>query len=87
MNPIKLMLLACFAPRFFADMPPRGGGRYLAGAEKYSRFYCHPPHELEVFGRRRAYVAARWLALMLDWNCCTKEVGIRWFVRRIENAR
>lgn len=83
MNPIKLILLAFFAPRFFADMPPRGAGRYLASAEKYSRFHCHTPHEMEVSGRRRAYVAARWLALMIDWNRCTNEVGVRWMIQRI----
>jgi hypothetical protein len=86
-NPIKLLLLACFAPRFLADMPPKGGGRYVASAEKYSHFYCHSPHEREIVGRRKAYVVARWLALMLDWNRCTNEVGIRWCVRRVEDAK
>ena len=83
MNPLKLILLAIFAPRFFADMPPKGEGRYLASAEKYSRFYGHTPVERVVMGRRRAYVTARWLALMLDWGRHTNEVGIRWTVRKM----
>lgn len=81
MNPIKLILLACFAPRFFADMPPKGAGRYVACSQKYSRFFEHPEEAREVSGRRRAYVAARWMALMMDWNRCS-DVGIRWTVRK-----
>lgn len=50
MNPFKVVLLLIFAPRFRADMPPRGSGRYLASAEKYSHFYCHTPQEREVEG-------------------------------------
>lgn len=87
MNPFKLILLAVFAPRFFVDMPPREAGFYVAGAEKYSRFYRHAPLEQEVRGRRRAYLIARWLALVLDFNRCTNEVGVRWFVRRSKEAR
>jgi hypothetical protein len=85
MNPAKLVLLAIFAPRFFADMPPRGAGRYLASAQKYSHFYCHAPIERKVVGRRRAYAAARWFALVLDWGRVTDSVGIRWRIASLPN--
>ena len=85
MNPFKFLLLALFAPRFFADMPPREGGTYIAGAYKYSPFYVHTPEEVRVKGRRRAYVAARWMALVIDWNTATDEVGVRWTVTRTDS--
>lgn len=85
MNPFKLPLLLLFAPRFLADMPPKGPGRFIASAEKYSRFFCHSSRERTVFGRRRAYVAARWLALVLDWGRHSDAVGVRWAVYRLSS--
>ena len=68
MNLLKLPLLLLFAPRFLQDMPPAGSGQFVANATKSSRFYHHTANERPVAGRRRAYIEARWMALVLDWR-------------------
>ena len=80
---IKIIILFLFAPRFFRDMPSMQSGMFIAGAYKKSPWYSHTPETMEIYGRRRAYVRARWLALKLDWHRASNEVEIIWFVDNV----
>lgn len=81
MNPLKFLVLALLAPRFFRDMPRPMAGAFIAGGQMYSPWYTHSAVEQRVVGRLRAYLTARWIAYQIDQRRVTDEVGIRWFVR------
>ena len=72
-------------PRFFKDMPPRKGGRWIAVVQRTNQF--RGPCEVwsrEVTGLRRAYLAARLMALLVDLETpyCDGEIGVNWAIRR-----
>ena len=72
-------------PRFFKDMPPAKGGKWVAVVQTTSPF--REPREVwarEMFGLRRAYINARGMALLVDFETphCDGEIGVNWAIRK-----
>lgn len=72
-------------PRFFADMPKPQGGKWVACViRNYSFRGRKEVFSKEVYGLRRAYILARFMALWEDLQTpfYDGEVGIEWTVRK-----
>lgn len=69
-------------PRFFKDMPPRMGGHWRAAVTRHGRAERYAWRGT-FNGLRRAYIAARLMALWYDLVTpdCDGEIGIRWIVQ------
>ena len=72
-------------PRFFKDMPPAKGGKWVAVVQRTNPF--RPPTEVwasELRGLRRAYINARLMALLVDLGTpsCDGEIGVNWAIRK-----
>lgn len=70
-------------PRFFKDMPKPKAGKWLAVVIRFTEFREREVWWLECKGLRRAYLAARFAALLEDLSA-PSGVGIRWGVREIK---
>jgi|688.fasta_scaffold1156505_1 hypothetical protein len=81
---MKTLLLLLFAPGYDAQMPPDDDKTYIAGAYVYSPWYKQWPVERTVTGRRKAYKAARWEALMLDWSTVSRMCGVDWYLKEVK---
>lgn len=71
-------------PRFFKDMPPAQAGYWDAIVLRtYSFTHPREVRSLRIKGLRRAYIAARIMALWEDFITpyCDGEIGIDWAVR------
>lgn len=72
-------------PRFFKDMPAPEPGPWVSVVKLTNAFgYSREIWAREVTGLRRAYIAARLMALWEDLWCpyYDGEVGIEWAIRK-----
>ena len=73
-------------PRLWKDMPADKPGRWVAVVIRQTCFRSREVWEREVTGLRRAYLWARWMALVEDLRTpyCSGEIGIDWAVREVK---
>lgn len=89
---VILLLIACvfnvLMPKFYSSIPPMKGGKWVA--EVITTSYWREDRVVwskQLTGLRRAYFAARFMALWLDLMMpyYDGEIGINWGVRDINN--
>jgi hypothetical protein len=82
MNPFKYLLCSWFCPEFKKRIPEKQTGKYIAEVFTGSVFGNSSTKYKRLFNcKRKAYFAARWEALKLDFSMPDYEgVGIKWSV-------
>jgi len=66
-------------PRFWKDMPsPKAGVYYTSASKVYCGGVLSYTPEVAVNGRVRAYLVARWNALLLDLHTPCQDIDIHW---------